>query len=259
MLHRAYRSLDEPRRVEGLTRDEVCVRFQDKVSLVARRVWDRLPRDAAVQFEDLVSWGAIGLLEAFDRFDAARGIRFSTFAEYRIRGAIFDALRSHDTFSRRRRQLARRVENGRESTRRKLGREGTPEEIAAELEMTLDEYHRAVDRTQSVSHVAMHNTDGTGRSYEETLSGPSVDSLELLASVQMRGALKSAIAALPERQRHCILMYYAREMSLAEIAAVYGVTASRISQILSASRNKLRKALQGVVDRSDLAQFQEAS
>ena len=105
---RTYRA-GTPRRVEGMTRDEVCHRFQRKVILLARRLSERLPSDASMQFDDLVSCGAIGLLEAFDRFEPSRGIQFSTFAEYRIRGAMLDALRSSDTFSRRRRQLANRI------------------------------------------------------------------------------------------------------------------------------------------------------
>ena len=126
MLHRAYKSNKHSRRVENLTREEACYRFKSKVDLVARRVSDRLPRDAAVQLEDLMSWGAIGLLEAFDRFDESRGIKFSTYAEFRIRGAMYDALRTHDTFSRRRRLMARRVDQAQEACRRKQGREPTP-------------------------------------------------------------------------------------------------------------------------------------
>ena len=75
-------------RVEGLTRDEICVRYQDKVFLVARRIHERLSRHAGVEIDDLVSWGAIGLLEAFDRFDACKGVKFSTYAEHRIRDGI---------------------------------------------------------------------------------------------------------------------------------------------------------------------------
>ena len=117
-------------RVEGLNREEVTRHYQRKILLIARQVVDRLPPSVSMEFEDLVSYGAIGLLEAFDRFDEARGIQFSTFAEYRIRGAMLDALRGEDTFTRRRRQLARRVESATDALRRDLGRDPNPSEVA---------------------------------------------------------------------------------------------------------------------------------
>ncbi len=99
------------RRIDGMTRQEACLHYQGKVLLLARRLAERLPRDSELQLGDLVSYGAIGLLEAFDRYDGTRNILFSTYAEYRIRGAMLDALRSNDTFSRRRRQLCKRIEH----------------------------------------------------------------------------------------------------------------------------------------------------
>ena len=246
----AYRNT--PRLVEGMTRDEACHRFRSKVDLVARRVSDRLPRDAAVQLEDLVSWGAIGLLEAFDRFDAARGIKFSTYAEYRIRGAMYDALRTHDSFSRRRRQLARRVEQATDAVRSREGREPTPEEVAEQLEMTLESYFAALDQVKPVSHVSLHDTDPRGRPLAETLMGDGPQPHVGLTISEIRNHLRTAVSALPDRERQCVMMYYGKDMSLAEIAAVYSVTVSRISQILSAARGRLRKRLAPFIDRSDL-------
>ncbi|NCG19043.1 MAG: FliA/WhiG family RNA polymerase sigma factor [Rhodobacterales bacterium] len=238
--------------MENLTREEACYRFKSKVDLVARRVSDRLPRDAAVQLEDLMSWGAIGLLEAFDRFDESRGIKFSTYAEFRIRGAMYDALRTHDTFSRRRRLMARRVDQAQEACRRKQGREPTPEEVATKMEITLDEYWAVVDRVKTVSHVSLDDTDEGGRPLAEILMGNSATPGERLVVSEVRSQLRAAISTLPERERQSVLMYYGRDMSLAEIAAVYGVTVSRISQILSAARGRLHKRLAPLIQPSDL-------
>ncbi len=256
MLQRAYRVHEDVRRVEGLTREEACHRYRKKVSLVARRVADRLPRDAAVQLEDLVSWGAIGLLEAFDRFDASRGIKFSTYAEYRIRGAMYDALRTHDSFSRRRRQLARRIEQAQDSVRQRLGREPPPELIAEELTISLEDYWVAVDRVKPISHVSFSGADYGGRPLSETIMGEDQGPGSRLTASEARRYLSEAIGELPERERHCVMMYYGKDMSLAEIAAVYNVTVSRISQILGAARGRLRKKLAPTMTASDIDELE---
>jgi len=239
-----------------MTRDEVCHRFQRKVILLARRLSERLPSDASMQFDDLVSCGAIGLLEAFDRFEPSRGIQFSTFAEYRIRGAMLDALRSSDTFSRRRRQLANRIEETVEEVRRDLGREPKPVEVADHMGIDIDEYWQTMDRVQPVSMVSLDaggDDEDEGRSLLETLvTGPLDEADRRLMVQEIRGHLRDAIGRLPERHRQCVLMYYGKDMSLAEIAKVYGVTPSRISQILSDARRRLRKQLEPVVDRAML-------
>lgn len=258
MLHRRY--LDGAhRKVEGMTREQACMRYRGKVDLVARRVSERLPRDAAIQMEDLVSWGAIGLLEAFDRFDASRGIKFSTYAEYRIRGAMYDALRTHDSFSRRRRQLARRVDDAQEGLRAELGRTPTPQEVADFLEMDLDDYWAAVDRTKPVSHVSLYDSEPGGRPLSDILMGDSPLPHQQISVEEVRRHLRAGIGALPERERQCVMMYYGRDMSLAEISEVYGVTVSRISQILTSARTRLKKRLLPLISREDLDMMESST
>ena len=248
----AYRSAEEPRRVEGLTRSEICEKYLDKVSLIARRVYDRLPPGAAIQLDDLAGWGAIGLLEAFDRFDGSLGIKFSTFAEYRIRGAMVDALRTHDTFSRRRRQLARRIDETRGELRRKLGHEPDDRQMARALEMKIDDYHRALDRVREVNHVSLVSQTDEGRPLLDVISSDQRDASDLHEIDEIKALLGTSIKELPERERHAVLMYYGKSMSGAEIAAVFGVTVSRVSQILSAARKRLRKKLEAHVNLADL-------
>ena len=248
---------DKPvRLVEGLTRDQVCHKYQGKVMLLARRLAERLPPDASMQYEDLVSCGAIGLLEAFERYDEKRAIQFSTFAEYRIRGAMLDALRSNDSFTRRRRQLANRIADATESVRREVGREPRPKEVAHRLEVDLETYWSAVDRVQPISMVSIDaaaDDEDEGRSLLETLvHGPTDTADRRMVITEVKGHLRVAIADLPERHRQCVLMYYGKEMSLAEIALVYAVTPSRISQILSDARRKLRKKLDRVMGAEDI-------
>ena len=256
MHHRAYASAE--RLVEGMNRTQACSRYRRKVDLIARRVSDRLPSDAAIPLEDLAAWGAIGLIEAFDRFDAGRGIKFSTYAEYRIRGAIYDALRTQDTFSRRRRQLAKRVETAREEIRRQTGREPSANEVSEFLDMDLDTYHRAIDRTKPTVHMSLDDQGPDNRPLSDMLMSGTRSPDAALVVQEVRAQLREAIASLPERERHCIMMYYGKDMSLAEISAVYEVTVSRISQILSKARGRLRKRLAPFIEGTDLSELERA-
>ncbi len=245
----------EPR-IDGMTRNESCLHYQKKVVLIARQLAERLPPEASLLAEDLASFGAIGLLEAFDRYDEARGIRFSTFAEYRIRGAMLDALRTTDPFPRRRRQLARRIDHATQTLRKELGCEPEAQQVADLLDIPLEDYHRSVDRVKPISHVPIDapiGDDDESRTLVEQLAGPQRDDPSLrLDLVEIRAELKVAVQALPEKQRHCVMMYYGKNMNLAEIASVYEVTASRISQILSMARKSLRTKLTPHIGLADL-------
>ncbi len=253
---RAHVTDDEPR-IDGLTRGQMCHKFRQRILLLARRLSERLPPDCELSIEDLVSFGAIGLLEAFDRFDPTRQIQFSTFAEYRIRGAMMDALRQSDSFTRYRRQLARRIRDATETLTAVLGHPPEPQQIADHLGMDLEDYWQAVNRVMPVTHVSIWENDDPeseagGRSFAEAIIGTDgQDAYRAILATEARAHLKSAIVALPERKRQCILLYYGRGLNLAEIAQVFNVTPSRISQILSAARRDLRKTLSGHLNLGD--------
>lgn len=244
------------RQVDGLTRDEVCHRYQGRVVLLARRLSERLPPDCGLTMEDLAAYGAIGLLEAFDRFDSERKIQFSTFAEYRIRGAMMDALRQNDAFTRYRRQMSRRLEDAVDTVRRELGRAPEPEEVATQLDVDLSTYWHMVHTTRPVSYVSIFDADeseeGGGRTMAEVLVGSDgQDPYRALLGQDARLLLKFAIKELPARKRQCVILYYGRGLNLAEIARVFDVTPSRISQVLSAARRELREMLEDQVALGD--------
>lgn len=259
LSQRSYVNRKAPRKIliDGMNREELCQRYQGRIMLLARRLSDRLPPGTELSREDLASCGAIGLLEAIDRFDETRNIQFSTYAEYRIRGAMMDALRACDSFSRHRRKLARRIQDANRDLTMRLGHVPEPQAMARHLDMSLDEYWDAVHRVAPISHVSIDDTDGPdgdddGRVRSESLVGVDADAaFRDLLKKEARGHLKQAIARLPERRRNCVLLYYGRDMSLAEIAAVFKVTPSRICQILGEARRDLRRALKGVVDPGD--------
>jgi RNA polymerase sigma factor for flagellar operon FliA len=240
------------KRIDGLSRDEVCVALRSKIVLIARRVFLRQGGHETVTVEDLAACGALGLLEAFDRFDASRGVAFGAYAEYRIRGAMFDALRSEDAFSRRRRNLAKRVQAAVQVVQAREGREATPEEVSAELGISLDEYWDVVDRVKPVTVASLDQapTDGDdGLPLIERLMDGTDRGVENSMYIdQVKAHLRTAITELPDRERECVLFYYGKDMTQAEIAEVYGVTVPRISQILSSARARLKKRLLAVLD-----------
>ena len=251
------------RRIEGLSREEICRKYQRKILLLSRRISERLPPGCELGGEDLASFGAIGLLEAFDRFDENRDIQFTTFAEYRIRGAMMDALRATDTFTRHRRQVAKEVVEAERKLTGELGRPPQATEVANRLGMDLDTYWRTMDRVKPVSHVRIDASEGPdggdgGRTFAETIADDSFRSaFSSIMGEQAKQALKEAIQGLPERKRECVLLYYGRDMNLLEVAETFNVTPSRISQILSEARATLRKQLEGVVGAGDL-EYREA-
>jgi RNA polymerase sigma factor for flagellar operon FliA len=246
------------RRVDGLSRDEVCTRYQPRILMVARRLSERLPPNCGLAFEDLAGFGAIGLLEAFDRFDEQRSIQFSTFAEYRIRGAMMDALRQNDSFTRYRREMAKRLDDAVETLRFDLGRAPEPEEVAENLDVDLATYWHMVDTTRPISYVSIFDEDASegggsgGRTMAEVLVGSDGrDPFRALMGQDARLLLKFAIKELPERKRQCVILYYGRGLNLSEIARVFDVTPSRISQVLSSARRDLREMLEDQVDLGD--------
>ncbi len=245
--------IESTRLVEGMTRAQACVRYRKKVALLARRIAERLSPATTIQYDDLVSWGAIGLLEAFDRYEEDRGVRFGTYAEHRIRGAMYDALRSQDTLSRRRRLLARRIDDTRQHIRVRLGREPIPSEIAKALSMTMEEYWKAINGTMAARKLPFDSPSEDGLSLAETIESDGRTAAEVLDAQETRQLVIDAVAKLPARHRQCVLMYYGQDMSLAEIALVYEVTISRISQILSDARKRLRKRLRPMLSDADLA------
>jgi RNA polymerase sigma factor for flagellar operon FliA len=239
---------DTTRLVDGMTRHELCEKYQKKIIMLARRLASRLPDSVGITREDLASYGAIGLLEAFDHFDESQNIKFTTYAEYRIRGSMLDALRANDTMSRRRRTLARRIQDCSNHLAHKLGREPVAEEVAQAMDMDMDSYWQAVNKTAQVTLLSMDESsdDGDeGLSLGETrVQAPGRDVLQLMLDQGSRDELKQAIMALPDRSRQCVLLYYGRNLTLAEIAKVFDLTPSRISQILSDARRRLRCQLE---------------
>ena len=214
------------------------------VRRLAHQMIAKLP--ANVEIDDLIQVGMIGLSDALTRFDVAQGVQFETFATQRIRGAMLDELRGNDWMSRGDRRHQRTIEGAVHKLEQKLGRAPTEGEIAAELGMKLVEYQELLGKvrgTQLLYLEDMSGDEGDEDFLDRHVADTEANPLARLSDRKMREALVAAIENLPEREQYVMSMYYEHDMNLKEIAAVLGVTESRVCQLHSQSIARLRARL----------------
>lgn len=233
---------------EGSTdlRNEILVRNLALVHHVAQRVTRR--RGQAADYDDLVSAGTVGLIEAIEHFDPGRGHAFSTYAAPRIRGAILDDLRLRDRASRSVRKKERSIARAREALTARLERTPREDEVARELEVeveTLWQWKATVERLNLVSlDEPIHDEEGGKTPRRAMVAGE--DGSDVQAGVsrsEEAELLRREIGRLPERERTVLSLYYFEELKLREIGRVMGVTESRVSQIRTKALALLRERM----------------
>lgn len=229
-------------------REQLILEYAPLVKHVAGRLAVMLPPH--VEFDDLVSYGMFGLVEAVERFDFERGVKFETYAAARIRGAIIDGLRSADWVPRSVRQKARELEKELIRLESRLGRAATDDEIAEALGMTVQEYDRLLAELSGASLVSLDEVWVADPEEEsqlrllETVSNESAASPEdTLEEKELERLLAEAIDRLPERERLVVALYYHEGLTLKEIGRVLGVTESRVCQIHTKAILRLRAYL----------------
>jgi RNA polymerase sigma factor for flagellar operon FliA len=201
---------------------------------------------ANVEIDDLIQVGMIGLNDAMGRFDQAQGVQFETFVTQRIRGAMLDELRGSDWMSRGDRKHQRAIEAAVHKLEQRLGRAPQESEIAAELGMKLTDYQELLGKvrgTQLLFLEDMSTEDGEDDFLDRHVADEEANPLARLSDRRMREALVAAIENLPEREQYVMGMYYEHDMNLKEIAAVLGVTESRVCQLHSQAVARLRAKL----------------
>ena len=213
------------------------------VESLARRVAASMPH--SIELGDLVQDGMIGLIDAACRFDEARGIKFETFAERRVRGAMIDALR-RDAWPRGVRRQRRQLEAAREQLRRELGAEPSLADLAARVGSDEARLGRTIVRIATIESTsplsAGENIDGANLPAVLVPSEPTAPD-RAFEDKEVRDRIRAAIAALPPRERRVVTLYYYAEATMKQIGAEIGVNESRVSQLHARAMQRLRKSL----------------
>lgn len=224
------------------TREALIRQYAPLVKYVVDRL--RLALSAALDRDDLLGYGTIGLIEAVDRFDPARGVKFETYAIPRIRGSIIDAVRALDIVPRGARQRARAIEQAYRDLFALHGRMPEESDVATHLGMPVEAFQRTLAES-ACSILPLDRPDHDGDApLEETLPDGQVTSpLDAAVQSDLMARLVDALDQLTERERLIVTLYYYEELTMKEISQVLGITESRVSQILTRVRIQLRVLL----------------
>src|SRR3954453_12623298 len=229
-------------------RERLILHYSPLVKYVAGRVGVGLPSN--IEQSDLVSYGIFGLIDAIEKFDLSRAIKFETYAISRIKGAIIDELRSLDWIPRSVRGKAREVEKAYAALESRLHRTPTETEVAGELGISLDDLHQIFSQVSFVNVVALDELMSAGQERGDKLSlvytledTKAEDPVAAFETEETKYLLARAINTLPEREKIVVTLYYYEGLTLAEIGQVLGVTESRICQMHTKAVLQLRGKL----------------
>lgn len=238
-------------------KDQIIVEYAPLVKFIAQKIASRLPSN--IELDDLISCGVIGLMDAISKFDPSRDNKFKTYAEFRIRGSILDELRSQDWVPRSVREKTKQLERAYAKLERDSGKPASDEEMCAELECTMEEFHEMLNKAKSVSLLNIDDSATFSRGDKKLMMGllEHRRSSNPFSAVNYKGSqslIREGIKSLPEKQRLVLSLYYFEDLNLKEIGQVLDVTESRVSQLHTQAILKLKAKLRNDFDsHEDLA------
>ena len=225
-------------------RDQLVIDHVPLVKSMAQRLAQRLP--SQVEMNDLISVGVLGLIDAAGCYKPTLGVPFDAFARRRVHGAMLDALRELDWAPRSLRRLRRNMDSAVANLRHTLGREPEEAEIASAMDLSPQEYDKALEQLRTLEIGSLRQLEAPapdGTSLLELCVDPGEGVVAQLERKELREHLAKAIEQLPERERQILALYYEQELTLAEIGEVIGVCESRVCQLRSLALSRLRTAL----------------
>jgi RNA polymerase sigma factor for flagellar operon FliA len=231
-------------------REAFIKQYAPLVKYVAGKVAVGMPHN--VEFDDLVGFGVFGLLDAIDKFDPDKNVKFKTYAVTRIRGAIFDELRSIDWVPRSVRQKTREVEDAIGSLEAQLGRTATDQEIAGAMGMNEAEYLKTIMKISGTSILSLNDVWFSGDENDKVSIGDSIESPSsmnpdvVVEKDEIRRVIVEAINELPDKEKKILVLYYYEDLTLKEIGQVLEVTESRVSQLHTKAILRLRSKLTNI-------------
>jgi RNA polymerase sigma factor for flagellar operon FliA len=240
--------------VPPLLKEQIVLEHTPLIRYIVNRIAVRLP--SHIDLDDLHNTGVIGLMDAIDKYDPDKNCKFKTYAEFRIKGAILDQLRSMDWVPRSVRQKSRRLERAYGEVEQRLGRTANEDEVADSLGIQIDKFYELLNQVRGISLVNLEEIRGTNSDGDRT--GTFSDIVEDVNSENPFASLKLAeskqviadtIGTLPEKERLVISLYYYEDLNMKEIGSILGITESRVCQIHTKSVLRLRAKLKGMLDR----------
>lgn len=244
-LWRAYRKTQDP-----ALRERLIKQYAPLVKYVAGKVAVGMP--ANVEFDDLVGYGVFGLFDAIEKYDPDKHVKFKTYAVTRIRGAIFDELRSIDWVPRSVRQKTREIEDVVRRLESSLGRAATDEEISGQLGITTKEFEKIMMKISATSILSLNDVWYTGEDNDKVSIADSIESPQslnpdiIVEKDEIRRVIVQSIQDLPEKEKKVLVLYYYEDLTLKEIGKVLEVTESRVSQLHTRAIIRLRAKLTNI-------------
>lgn len=226
-------------------REQLILEHLPQVKLIARRIHERLP--VSVSLDDLISTGVIGLIAAIDRYDPRHDMKLKTYAEYKIRGAILDSLRGLDWAPRQQRKRSKLIESAIGALEQEYHRTPTEEEIAAYLQLSIEEYQDWLTDSRGLTLGSLENagTEEEGCDLLRYLSDSNEQwPSQIVERTELERLLAESIEKMPHLERTVLSLYYYEEMTLREIAKIVDLHESRISQLKSQAILRLRSYMQ---------------
>ncbi len=229
-------------------REQILLEHLPQVKYIARRIHDRLP--AQVPLDDLVHSGVVGLIDAVEKFDPGKNVQLKSYAKFRIRGAILDSLRGLDWAPRQQRKRSKQIEAAICRAEQLLHRTPTEDEIAAQLGVTIEEYHEWLIDVRglnlgSLESAAPEDDNNSSRDLLKYISGDEEDSpARLLERSELQRLLAEAISKMPDVEKTVLSLYYHEELTLREISKIVHLHESRTSQLKSQGILRLRSYME---------------
>ncbi|MGP1523159.1 RNA polymerase sigma factor WhiG [Treponema sp.] len=231
-------------------RDAFIRQYMPLVKYVAGKLAVGMPGN--VEFDDLVGFGQFGLLDAINKYDPEKNVKFQTYAVTRIRGAIFDELRQMDWVPRSIRQKSKEIEDTVVALESRLGRSPADEEVADAMNMSLADYHRMVLKVSGTSILSLNDVWYLGEDADRMSIGDSIESPAslnpdvIVEREEVKRIITQAINELPEKEKMVLVLYYHEDLTFKEIGAVLQVTESRVSQLHKSANSHLRTKLTNI-------------
>jgi RNA polymerase sigma factor for flagellar operon FliA len=240
--------------VSATLKEQIVIEHTPLIRYIVNRIAVRLP--SHIDLDDLHNTGVIGLMDAIEKYDPEKNCKFKTYAEFRIKGAILDQLRSLDWVPRSVRQKGRRLERAYGEVEQRLGRSASEDEVADSLGLQLDKLQELINQVRGISLVNLEEIRGGGSegdrngSYADIIEDVNAENpYSTLKLQEMRSIVADTIATLPEKERLVISLYYYEDLNMKEIGNILGITESRVCQIHTKSVLRLRSKLKNSMER----------